>query len=146
MEKESILNHTLIRDPKGTVVMLSLMTLLLRNCQNSLQFDLYVSSVLQAVSILLSEKSSPIFQNSGSAVALFDTVVSILGLLNPNIFAENVGVKFGFLLLTSMLKNALAKESTLLKQGDSSHSKIDTELWDKNIERIEHRMLSIFGP
>lgn len=48
---------------------------------------------------------------------LFDTVMSMLGLLNPNIYAENFGLKFGFLTMIQMLKSFLNSGVTPQQQG-----------------------------
>jgi len=140
------LNHSITKDPRGIKVILSLLTLVLRNCQNSLQLDLYITSVLQVISILMNDRSSLIFRDFGVSSALFDAIMSILGLLNVEIHQDNIGLKFGFLTLTQMLKSSqFSVQQNFQNQGDQASIEFNADIWSANLERIEKRITTIFG-
>jgi hypothetical protein len=81
-----------------------------------MQLDLYLTSAVQVITVLVNDKQSPIFAKLPLTIALFDAIFSMLGLLNPNIHSDNISLKFGFLTLLQMLKSLFAADPLSLNQ------------------------------
>ena len=139
-EEQGMLNITVINYSQSIKTILNMLILVLRLCQNSLQFEIHLMTIIHILSVFLNVKTSPVYEDIGLQMTVFDFLVSLIGLVNQDIYGDSFSLKFGFQSVLQLLKNRFVN----FDGKDSKSMSQFLEYWAQNVERVEQRLARVF--